>query len=164
MPVCWNWQTRRTQNPLMATSCGFDPHHRHHGKARQTIWFGALFCTTPISHAYFYSYNAKNYLCLGLIPMLNKSSPLIVRLKLRLAPYKFCNLYRFLQRFYRIRLPCTKSGLLWHTILEYYATEGFMNLILSDRALPVPEVCRASSEFFDLSQMRIAHCLGCFGC
>lgn len=96
--------------------------------------------------------------------MLNKSSPLIVRLKLRLAPYKFCNLYRFLQRFYRIRLPCTKSGLLWHTILEYYATEGFINLILSDRALPVPEVCRASSEFFDLSQMRIAHCLGCFGC
>ena len=39
-----------------------------------------------------------------------------------------------------------------------------MNLILSDRALPVPEICRASSEFFDLSQMRIAHCLGCFGC
>ncbi len=30
MPVCWNWQTRRTQNPLMATSCGFDPRHRHH--------------------------------------------------------------------------------------------------------------------------------------
>ena len=29
-PVCWNWQTRRTQNPLMATSCGFDPRHRHH--------------------------------------------------------------------------------------------------------------------------------------
>ena len=29
-PVCWNWQTRRTQNPLMATSRGFDPRHRHH--------------------------------------------------------------------------------------------------------------------------------------
>ena len=84
--------------------------------------------------------------------MLNKSSPLIVRLKLRLAPYKFCNLYRFLQRFYRIRLPCTKSGLLWHTILEYYATEGFMNLILSDRALPVPEVCGPLQNFLIFPQ------------
>lgn len=39
-----------------------------------------------------------------------------------------------------------------------------MNLILSDRALAVPEACRASAEFFDLSQLKIAHCLGCFGC
>ena len=29
-PVCWNWQTRRTQNPLLATACGFESHHRHH--------------------------------------------------------------------------------------------------------------------------------------
>ena len=29
-PVCWNWQTRRTQNPLLETACGFDPRHRHH--------------------------------------------------------------------------------------------------------------------------------------
>ena len=28
-PVCWNWQTRRTQNPLVVTPYGFDPHHRH---------------------------------------------------------------------------------------------------------------------------------------
>ena len=28
-PVWWNWQTWRTQNPLMATSCGFESHHRH---------------------------------------------------------------------------------------------------------------------------------------
>ena len=27
--MCWNWQTRRTQNPLVVTPCGFDPHHRH---------------------------------------------------------------------------------------------------------------------------------------
>ena len=42
MPVCWNWQTRRTQNPLMATSCGFDPRHRHHtSKARNPLkWLG----------------------------------------------------------------------------------------------------------------------------
>ena len=41
-PVCWNWQTRRTQNPLMATSCGFDPRHRHHtSKARNPLkWLG----------------------------------------------------------------------------------------------------------------------------
>lgn len=30
MPVCWNWQTRWTQNPLPAMACGFDPRHRHH--------------------------------------------------------------------------------------------------------------------------------------
>ena len=27
--MCWTWQTRRTQNPLVVTPCGFDPHHRH---------------------------------------------------------------------------------------------------------------------------------------
>jgi hypothetical protein len=26
------WQTRRTQNPVRATLCGFDSHHRHHLK------------------------------------------------------------------------------------------------------------------------------------
>ena len=31
-PVWWNWQTWRTQNPLVATPCGFDPRHRHHVK------------------------------------------------------------------------------------------------------------------------------------
>ena len=29
LPLWWNWQTRGTQNPVMATSCGFDPHQRH---------------------------------------------------------------------------------------------------------------------------------------
>lgn len=29
MPVWWNWQTRRTQNPVVAIPCGFDPHYRH---------------------------------------------------------------------------------------------------------------------------------------
>ena len=28
-PVWWNWQTRGTQNPVVAIPCGFDPHHRH---------------------------------------------------------------------------------------------------------------------------------------
>ena len=30
--MCWNWQTRRTQNPLVAIPCGFDPRHRHNKK------------------------------------------------------------------------------------------------------------------------------------
>jgi hypothetical protein len=34
MPVWWNWQTRRTQNPVGATPCGFNSHHRHHTKPR----------------------------------------------------------------------------------------------------------------------------------
>ena len=29
MPKWWNWQTRRTQNPVMATSCGFKSRLRH---------------------------------------------------------------------------------------------------------------------------------------
>ena len=32
-PKWWNWQTRRTQNPVMATSCGFKSRLRHHGNA-----------------------------------------------------------------------------------------------------------------------------------
>ncbi len=28
-PVWRNWQTRRIQNPVMETSCGFEPHHRY---------------------------------------------------------------------------------------------------------------------------------------
>ena len=30
MPKWRNWQTRRTQNPVLATECGFDSHLRHH--------------------------------------------------------------------------------------------------------------------------------------
>lgn len=26
------WQTMRTQNPLVATPCGFKSHHRHHNE------------------------------------------------------------------------------------------------------------------------------------
>ena len=37
LPVCWNWQTRRTQNPLLETTCGFESHHRHH-IIRTLIW------------------------------------------------------------------------------------------------------------------------------
>ena len=42
-PVCWNWQTRRTQNPLVATPCGFDPHHRHH-RSRMRKHSGLFIC------------------------------------------------------------------------------------------------------------------------
>ena len=33
MPVWWNWQTRRTQNPKVAIPCRFDPDYRHQKKA-----------------------------------------------------------------------------------------------------------------------------------
>ena len=29
MPLCWNWQTRWTQNPFPATGCGFKSRQRH---------------------------------------------------------------------------------------------------------------------------------------
>ena len=32
-PVCWNRQTRWTQNPLVAIPCGFKSRHRHQTKA-----------------------------------------------------------------------------------------------------------------------------------
>ena len=31
------WQTRRTQNPLRATSCGFDSHHQHQRRIKRTL-------------------------------------------------------------------------------------------------------------------------------
>ena len=41
VPVCWNWQTRRTQNPLPATACGFKSHHRHQSniiRTKSSLW------------------------------------------------------------------------------------------------------------------------------
>ena len=35
MPLWWNWQTRGTQNPVVAIPCRFDPDQRHHNKKRQ---------------------------------------------------------------------------------------------------------------------------------
>lgn len=32
MPLWWNWQTRGTQNPVVAIPCRFDPDQRHHIK------------------------------------------------------------------------------------------------------------------------------------
>ena len=37
-PVCWNWQTRWTQNPLVAIPCGFDPRHRHQTNIIRTFF------------------------------------------------------------------------------------------------------------------------------
>ena len=42
-PVCWNWQTRRTQNPLVVTPYGFDPHHRHKKQFPSRVPAGELF-------------------------------------------------------------------------------------------------------------------------
>src|SRR5262245_20395922 len=44
-PKWRNWQTRRTQNPLPARACGFEPHLRHSGagtEAPATIQVDAL--------------------------------------------------------------------------------------------------------------------------
>ena len=37
MPLWWNWQTRGTQNPVVAIPCRFDPDQRHHNKKRQVF-------------------------------------------------------------------------------------------------------------------------------
>ena len=39
-----------------------------------------------------------------------------------------------------------------------------MKLILSDRPLQLPEIDPAEVKFIDLSQLKIANCVGCFGC
>ena len=37
MPLWWNWQTRGTQNPVVAIPCRFDPDQRHHRKDEQVL-------------------------------------------------------------------------------------------------------------------------------
>ena len=39
-----------------------------------------------------------------------------------------------------------------------------MNLILTDRPLALPEIDPEATTLIDLSQLHIAHCVGCFGC
>ena len=51
MPVCWNWQTRRTQNPLLATACGFKSHHRHQNNRDGFCHpFNSALCTIYKTH------------------------------------------------------------------------------------------------------------------
>lgn len=38
MSVWWNWQTWRTQNPLIAISCGFKSRYRHQIRTMVLIW------------------------------------------------------------------------------------------------------------------------------
>ena len=47
-PVCWNWQTRRTQNPLVVTPCGFDPRHRHKKRSSLTVSRSGSFFLSPL--------------------------------------------------------------------------------------------------------------------
>ena len=43
MPLWWNWQTRWTQNPVVAIPCRFDPDQRHqNGAPCQASHFGAV--------------------------------------------------------------------------------------------------------------------------
>ena len=39
-----------------------------------------------------------------------------------------------------------------------------MKLIMSDRPLDVPEIHSGGITFIDLSELKIANCVGCFGC
>ena len=41
-PVWWNWQTRRTQNPMVAIPCRFDPDYRHQ-KTQRSIRSSVFF-------------------------------------------------------------------------------------------------------------------------
>ena len=43
MPVWWNWQTRRTQNPVVAIPCRFDPDYRHQEKTDNRLSFSFSF-------------------------------------------------------------------------------------------------------------------------
>ena len=39
LPAWWNWQTSRTQNPVVAIPCGFDPRRRHQKEAVYCFFF-----------------------------------------------------------------------------------------------------------------------------
>ena len=39
-----------------------------------------------------------------------------------------------------------------------------MTLILSDRPLHIPDMDQSTTELIDLSALKIANCVGCFGC
>ena len=43
MPEWWNWQTCRTQNPVVAIPCGFDPRFRHQQKDHLSTKTNGLF-------------------------------------------------------------------------------------------------------------------------
>ena len=59
LPVWWNWQTRRTQNPVVAIPCRFDPDHRHQKKpVNLTIdGFFHFFFTSQNTQFYEYIYH-----------------------------------------------------------------------------------------------------------
>ena len=58
MQVWWNWQTRWTQNPVVAIPYRFDPDHRHHSRASfislALFFMQKNICTLPCS-----SFSAK---------------------------------------------------------------------------------------------------------
>ena len=43
MPLWWNWQTRGTQNPVVAIPCRFDPDQRHQNNG-QGFSLSVIFC------------------------------------------------------------------------------------------------------------------------
>ena len=63
LPVWWNWQTCWTQNPVLATGCGFDPRHRHHKKSHFCLPTKVTFLISGLYmlNLYNYSKNANLY-------------------------------------------------------------------------------------------------------
>ena len=49
MPLWWNWQTRGTQNPVVAIPCRFDPDQRHHRKDGQGFILVRIFCGAAVN-------------------------------------------------------------------------------------------------------------------
>ena len=52
MSVWWNWQTWRTQNPLIAISCGFKSRYRHQIRTMVLIWKPSCFFYCSKSEQY----------------------------------------------------------------------------------------------------------------
>ena len=52
MSVWWNWQTWRTQNPLIAISCGFKSRYRHQIRTMVLIWNHRAFFIAQKSERY----------------------------------------------------------------------------------------------------------------
>ena len=50
MPVWWNWQTRGTQNPVVAIPYRFDPDHRHQKISRTSVGIFFIHCVSNGIH------------------------------------------------------------------------------------------------------------------
>ena len=52
MPLWWNWQTRGTQNPVVAIPCRFDPDQRHQNNGQGFFLVRYFFCRLARRHKF----------------------------------------------------------------------------------------------------------------